>query len=118
MWISGALLSLPAIVVLLVVLARVGRSTSLALVVFGILIAPSVFLLIRGSVRAVREELYVDAARVSGLSDIRIMLRHILPVVITPTIIQAALLAGAGIGIEAGIAFLGLGSSDKPVGGA
>ncbi|MEV4951221.1 dipeptide/oligopeptide/nickel ABC transporter permease/ATP-binding protein [Paenarthrobacter nitroguajacolicus] len=113
MWISGALLSLPAIVVLLVVLARVGRSTSLALVVFGILIAPSVFLLIRGSVRAVREELYVDAARVSGLSDIRIMLRHILPVVITPTIIQAALLAGAGIGIEAGIAFLGLGSSDK-----
>jgi peptide/nickel transport system permease protein len=113
MWISGALLSLPAIVVLLVVLARVGRSTSLALVVFGILIAPSVFLLIRGSVRAVREELYVDAARVSGLSDIRIMVRHILPVVITPTIIQAALLAGAGIGIEAGIAFLGLGSSDK-----
>ena len=113
MWISGALLSLPAIVVLLVVLARVGRSTSLALVVFGILIAPSVFLLIRGSVRAVREELYVDAARVSGLSDIRIMIRHILPVVITPTIIQAALLAGAGIGIEAGIAFLGLGSSDK-----
>lgn len=113
MWISGALLSLPAIVVLLVVLARVGRSTSLALVVFGILIAPSVFFLIRGSVRAVREELYVDAARVSGLSDIRIMVRHILPVVITPTIIQAALLAGAGIGIEAGIAFLGLGSSDK-----
>jgi peptide/nickel transport system permease protein len=113
MWISGALLSLPAIVVLLVVLARVGRSTSLALVVFGILIAPSVFLLIRGSVRAVREELYVDAARVSGLSDMRIMVRHILPVVITPTIIQAALLAGAGIGIEAGIAFLGLGSSDK-----
>lgn len=113
MWISGALLSLPAIVVLLVVLARVGRSTSLALVVFGVLIAPSVFLLIRGSVRAVREELYVDAARVSGLSDVRIMVRHILPVVITPTIIQAALLAGAGIGIEAGIAFLGLGSSDK-----
>lgn len=113
MWISGALLSLPAIVVLLVVLARVGRSTALALVVFGILIAPSVFLLIRGSVRAVREELYVDAARVSGLSDGRIMARHILPVVITPTIIQAALLAGAGIGIEAGIAFLGIGSSDK-----
>lgn len=113
MWISGALLSLPAIVVLLVVLARVGRSTALALVVFGILIAPSVFLLIRGSVRAVREELYVDAARVSGLNDRRIMVRHILPVVITPTIIQAALLAGAGIGIEAGIAFLGLGSSDR-----
>lgn len=113
MWISGALMSLPAIVVLLVVLARVGRSSSLALAVFGVLIAPSVFLLIRGSVRSVREELYVDAAHVSGLSDARIMRRHILPVVIKPTIIQAALLASAGIGIEAGIAFLGLGSSDR-----
>ena len=113
MWISGMLLSLPAIVILLVVLARVGRSTSLALAVFGVLIAPAIFLLVRGSVRAVREELYVDAAKVSGLRDTRIMRRHILPVVITPTIIQAALLASAGIGIEAGIAFLGLGSADK-----
>jgi peptide/nickel transport system permease protein len=113
MWISGVLLSLPAIVLLLVILARVGRSTALALAVFGVLIAPSVFLLVRGSVRAVREELYVDAAKVSGLRDTRIMRRHILPVVITPTIIQAALLASAGIGIEAGIAFLGLGSADK-----
>ncbi len=41
------------------------------------------------------------------------MRRHILPVVIKPTIIYAALLAGAGIGIEAGIAFLGLGSADQ-----
>jgi peptide/nickel transport system permease protein len=106
-------MSLPAIVVLLVILARVGRSSALALAVFGVLIAPSVFLLIRGSVRAVREELYVDAAKVSGLGDTRIMRRHILPVVIKPTIIQAALLAGAGIGIEAGIAFLGLGSTDR-----
>ncbi|PPG27680.1 dipeptide/oligopeptide/nickel ABC transporter permease/ATP-binding protein [Pseudoclavibacter sp. RFBB5] len=112
-WISGALMSLPAIVVLLVVLARVGRSSELALAVFGVLIAPSVFLLIRSSVRAVREELYVDAAKVSGLGDTRIMRRHILPVVIKPTIIQAAMLASAGIGIEAGIAFLGLGSSDR-----
>ncbi|WP_082497236.1 dipeptide/oligopeptide/nickel ABC transporter permease/ATP-binding protein [Microbacterium sp. Leaf288] len=112
-WVSSALLSLPAIVVLLVVLARVGRSSALALAVFGVLIAPTVFLLIRSSVRAVREELYVDAAKVSGLTDTRIMRRHILPVVIKPTIIYAALLAGAGIGIEAGIAFLGLGSADR-----
>ena len=112
-WLSGAVLSLPAIVVLLVVLARVGRSSALALAVFGVLISPTVFLLIRSSVRAVREELYVDAAKVSGLTDVRIMRRHILPVVIKPTIIYAALLAGAGIGIEAGIAFLGLGSADQ-----
>ena len=111
-WISNALMSLPAIVVLLVVLARVGRSTPLALAVFGILIAPAAFQLIRGSVRAVREELYIDAARVSGLSNARIMARHVLPVVIAPSIIQGSQFAAAGIGIEAGIAFLGLGTSD------
>ncbi|NQX18063.1 dipeptide/oligopeptide/nickel ABC transporter permease/ATP-binding protein [Rathayibacter sp. VKM Ac-2857] len=112
-WIAGALLSLPAIIVLLVVLARVGRSTFLALAVFGVLIAPAVYQLVRTSVRGVREELYVDAAKVSGLRDSRILRRHILPVVVKPTIVQAALLASAGIGIEAGIAFLGLGSSDR-----
>ena len=104
-WISNALMALPAIVVLLVVLARVGRSTTLAMVVFGLLIAPAAFRLVRSSVIAVREELYVD--------DGRIMRRHILPVVIAPSIIQASQLAGVGIGIEAGIAFLGLGSSDR-----
>ncbi|MGO4235515.1 dipeptide/oligopeptide/nickel ABC transporter permease/ATP-binding protein [Pseudarthrobacter sp. YAF2] len=111
-WISNALMALPAIVVLLVVLARVGRSTPLALAVFGILISPAAFQLVRGSVRAVREELYIDAARVSGLSNIRIMSRHVLPVVVAPSIIQASQVAAAGIGIEAGIAFLGLGTAD------
>jgi peptide/nickel transport system permease protein len=112
-WISNALMSLPAIVVLLVVLARVGRSTFLALAVFGVLIAPAAYALVKASVKGVREELYVDAAKVSGLRDARIMRRHILPVVIAPSIIQAAQLAAAGIGIEAGIAFLGLGSADR-----
>ena len=72
-------MALPAIIVLLVVLALFGRSTALAMAVFGVLIAPGVFRLIRASVIAVREELYVDAARVSGLGDARIMRRHILP---------------------------------------
>lgn len=112
-WIANALISLPAIVVLLVILARVARNTELALAVFGVLIAPAAYFLVRASVKSVREELYIDAAKVSGLRDIRIMARHVLPVVIGPSIIQAALLAGAGIGIEAGLAFLGLGSSDK-----
>ena len=112
-WVSNALMSLPAIVILLVVLARVGRSTPLALAVFGVLIAPAAFQLVRGSVRAVREELYIDAARVSGLGNTRIMGRHVLPVVIAPSIIQASQVAAAGIGIEAGIAFLGLGTSDR-----
>ena len=112
-WVSNLLMSLPAIIVLLVVLAQLGRSTALAMLVFGVLITPGVFRLARSSVIAVREELYVDAARVSGLSDARIMRRHILPVVVAPTVIQVSQLLGIAIVIQAGLEFLGLGSANQ-----
>ncbi|WP_230396614.1 dipeptide/oligopeptide/nickel ABC transporter permease/ATP-binding protein [Streptomyces blattellae] len=110
-WVSNLVMSIPAIILLLVVLATVGQSTYLAMAVFGVLMSPGVFRLVRGSVNAVREELYVDAARVSGLSDTRIVRRHVLPVVQAPVIIQAAQLFGIGILIQAGLEFLGLGST-------
>jgi peptide/nickel transport system permease protein len=112
-WLGSLLMALPAIIVLLVVLAQFGRSTALAMAVFGVLIAPGVFRLIRASVIAVREELYVDAARVSGLGDRRIMRRHILPVVVAPTVIQVSQLLGIAIVIQAGLEFLGLGSANQ-----
>ncbi|WP_432508890.1 dipeptide/oligopeptide/nickel ABC transporter permease/ATP-binding protein [Kineococcus auxinigenes] len=113
-WVANLLMAIPAIILLLVVLAVVGQSTYLAMAVFGVLMAPGVFRLIRSSVSAVREELYVDAARVAGLSDARIVRRHILPVVAAPTIIQAAQMLGLGILIQSGLEFLGLGSANQP----
>ena len=56
-----------------------------------------------------RNELYVDAARVVGLSDLRIVGRHVLWAVRAPVIIHSSFIMAAGIGIEAGISFLGLG---------
>ena len=112
-WVASLIMALPAIIVLLVVLAELGRSTYLAMAVFGLLIGPGVFRLIRASVVSVREELYVDAARVSGLGDARIMRRHILPVVVAPTVIQVSQLLGIAIVIQAGLEFLGLGSANQ-----
>jgi ABC-type dipeptide/oligopeptide/nickel transport system ATPase component len=65
----------------------------------------------------VRNELYVDAARVSGLSDGRIISRHILYVVRAPIIIQAAIIASIAIAIQAGLDFLGLGDTSLPTWG-
>ncbi|MCI2237756.1 dipeptide/oligopeptide/nickel ABC transporter permease/ATP-binding protein [Paenibacillus sp. TRM 82003] len=113
-WVANLLMAVPAIIVLLVVLSVVGQSTYLAMAVFGFLLSPGVYRLIRASVTAVREELYVDAARVSGLSDARIIRRHILPVVAAPSIIQAAQMLGVGIIIQSGLEFLGLGSASQP----
>jgi peptide/nickel transport system permease protein len=112
-WISNLFMALPAIIVVLVVLAQYGRSTALAMAVFGVIIAPAVYRLVRSSVIAVREELFIDAARVSGLGDGRIMRRHVVPVVIAPTIIQVSQLLGIGIVIQAGLEFLGLGSANQ-----
>ena len=63
------------------------------MLIFGVLLAPAYFRLVYTMVTAVRNELYVDAARVSGLSDLRIIGRHILSVVRAPIIIQTAIVA-------------------------
>jgi peptide/nickel transport system permease protein len=117
-WVSNLLMALPGIVVLLVVLTAISDSMNVAMAVFGVLVAPGVYRLIRASVTSVREELYVDAARVAGLSDARIMRRHILPVVQAPTIIQAAGILGLAIIVQAGLQFLGLGSANEVSWGA
>ncbi|MGW1783183.1 dipeptide/oligopeptide/nickel ABC transporter permease/ATP-binding protein [Streptomyces sp. NPDC002143] len=112
-WLANLLMAVPAIIVLLVVMSAVGQNTYVAMAVFGVLMSPGVFRLIRASVISVREELYVDAARVSGLADPRIIRRHILPVVQAPTVIQAAQMLGLGIVIQSGLEFLGLGSATQ-----
>ncbi|MFF5009766.1 dipeptide/oligopeptide/nickel ABC transporter permease/ATP-binding protein [Streptomyces phaeochromogenes] len=117
-WIINVIMAVPAIIVMLVVMAAVSQDLNVAMVVLGVIMAPMVFRLIRASVVSVREELYVDAARVSGLGDPRIMRRHILPVVIAPSVIQATQLFAVAIGIQAGLSFLGLGKSSQASWGA
>ncbi|RKT36080.1 peptide/nickel transport system permease protein [Microbacterium sp. AG1240] len=116
-WTTNLLMALPAILVLLAVRAVVGPSMWLSMAIFGILLSPGFFRLVRNSVGAVRNELYVDAARVSGLSDARIIGRHVLFVVRAPIFIQSAMVAGVAIGIQAGLEFLGLGDISIPTWG-
>jgi len=108
-WIANMLMSLPAMIVLLSVRATLGSSIYMSMLVFGIIIAPGFFRLTRTAVMGVRNELYVDAARVSGLSDTRIIVRHILSVVRAPLIIQIAIVSGIAISLQSGLEFLGLG---------
>jgi peptide/nickel transport system permease protein len=65
--------------------------------------------LVRGQVLAVREREFVEAARAVGASDLRIILRHILPNIIQPVIVQAAIGMAGAILAEATMSFLGLG---------
>ena len=108
-WFANMFMSLPAMIVLLSVRATVGPSLFMSMLIFGLLIAPGFFRLTRTAVMSVRNELYVDAARVSGLSDSRIIGRHILTVVRAPLIIQTAMVSGVAISLQSGLEFLGLG---------
>jgi peptide/nickel transport system permease protein len=108
-FLSDLVMSLPGIVLLIALYARTGPNIPVAMAVFGLLIAPSFYRLVRSIVLSVRNELYVDAARVVGLSDLRIVGRHVLWAVRAPVIIASSGILAAGIGIQAGVAFLGLG---------
>ena len=112
-WVVGILMSLPGLIVLLTIRAAFGPSVWMSMIAFGILISPSYFRLTRTAVQSVRNELYVDAARVSGLSDLSIIVRHIFSVVRAPIIIQTAAIAGVAIAIQSGLEFLGLGDPTR-----
>ncbi|MFF2053475.1 dipeptide/oligopeptide/nickel ABC transporter permease/ATP-binding protein [Leifsonia sp. NPDC058194] len=117
-WLTGLLMALPGIVVLLAARSVLGPSMWLSMAIFGVLMSPAFFRLVYASVTSVRNELYVDAARVSGLGDTRIIAHHILTVVRAPVIIQAAMIAGIAIAIQAGLEFLGLGDMSIPTWGS
>jgi peptide/nickel transport system permease protein len=65
--------------------------------------------LVRGQVLAVREREFVEAARALGASDLRIFLRHILPNIVQPLIVQSAIGMAGAVLAEATLSFLGLG---------
>lgn len=116
-WVTSLIMALPGIIILLAARAVLGPSVWLAMLVFGIILSPAFFRLVYASVTAVRNELYVDAARVSGLGDLSIIGRHILSVVRAPIIIQSAIITGIAIAIQSGLELLGLGDSSVPTWG-
>jgi len=113
-WAANLVIVLPGTIVLVSLFAVIGPNILMSMVVLGVMFAPNFFRVVRNLVIAVKNELYVDAARVSGLSDLRIIARHILYVVRAPIIILSANIAGAAVMVQAGLEFLGLGDPATP----
>jgi peptide/nickel transport system permease protein len=111
-------MAIPAIVLILVVLAAVPHNEDAAMVTFGLLGTPTIMRVVRGATLQVRKDLYIQAARVSGLTHLRIVTRHILPRVTGPVIVQASLFSAYALLFETGIAYLGLtGNPEAPTWG-
>ena len=103
-------MAFPGIVLALAVIAVLGQSLMNIILVIAIVIAPGTSRVIRGAVLAIKENVYIDAARSIGASDLRIVIRHVLPNVFAPVIIIATVWVGNAIVIEAALSFLGLGT--------
>ncbi|WP_431836072.1 ATP-binding cassette domain-containing protein [Cellulomonas sp. Y8] len=113
-WLTALTMALPAVVVLLAARAAVGPSLWWSMALFGVLVSPAYYRVVYGAVRGVRNELYIDAARTSGLSTPRIIGRHVLVAVRAPVILLTAGIVSAGIAMMAGLDFLGLGDPATP----
>ncbi|MEV7608553.1 dipeptide/oligopeptide/nickel ABC transporter permease/ATP-binding protein [Microbacterium sp. NPDC089320] len=117
-WIFSLIMTFPGLLLLILLMPVTGGDYRITMLIYGVLLSPNIYRIVRNLVLGVKEELYVDAARVAGLSTGRILFRHVLVVVRGPIIIAAAFLAGAAISLQAGLAFLGVGSKEIPSFGA
>lgn len=107
---AEVVMSVPSFVTLLVVLALVPGSVGVAMMVAGLLASPQLMRLVRGNVKSLRNELYVRAARTSGLTTMQTAVRHLLPRLAGPIIVQLTVISSAAIMIETGLGYLGFGT--------
>jgi ABC-type dipeptide/oligopeptide/nickel transport system permease subunit len=107
---TDLVLILPTLAVLLVAAALFGQGSPLRIaVILSLLFWVSLARIVRGVFLSLREMEYVQAARASGASDLRIMFRHMLPNTIGPIIVNLTLVLASAILVEATLAFLGFG---------
>jgi len=102
-------IAFPQLLFLLVIVRVLEPSMRNVILAIAILIIPSVARIVRSAALVERSNLYVEAARSTGASDLRILLRHIVPNVAPIAIVVATTLLGTAILAEASLSFLGLG---------
>jgi peptide/nickel transport system permease protein len=107
--VTDTLLAFPGFLLALSLVAVLGVGLKNTVISVGISMVPIYIRLVRGSTLQVREQVYVEAARAIGTRKGTILLRHILPNVMIPIIVQTSLGMGTAILFAAGLGFLGIG---------
>ena len=106
---TDAMLAVPFLILAIALAAFLGPSLGNAMIAIGITATPIFVRLSRGQVMAARAEDWVEAARSVGNPPARILMRHILPNILPPVMVQATLAIASAIIAEASLSFLGLG---------
>jgi peptide/nickel transport system permease protein len=116
-WVDGlimrcmdVLFAFPAILLAIGIMAVLGTGIVNAMIAIGIVYAPSFARLARASVLSLKEMEFVQAARVLGIGEMGILVRHVVPNVLAPMIVQTSFSLSTAILTEASLSFLGLGT--------
>lgn len=108
-YLTNAFLALPGILIAIAFVAFLGPGLGNLIVALSVSGWVGYARLVRAQVMAVKEREFVEAARALGATDLRIMVRHILPNILQPLIVQAAIGMAGAVLAEATLSFLGLG---------
>src|SRR6516225_5953083 len=109
MRVIDAMLAIPFLILAIALAAFLGPNLINAMIAIGVVQTPIFTRLTRAQALAVKHEDYIEAARAVGNPHHRIMMRHILPNVLAPILVQATLAVAAAILAEAALSYLGLG---------
>ncbi|NLK18356.1 MAG: ABC transporter permease [Synergistaceae bacterium] len=103
------LLSIPSILLAIAIAASLGPGLFNLMIAVGISSTPNYARIVRGSVLSIRSQEFVEAAKAVGSSDLRIIMKHIIPNCLAPIIVQSTLGVAIAILTAAGLSFIGLG---------
>ncbi len=109
MRIMDMMLSIPSILLAITFMAALGKGIDKAIIAIGLVSIPEYARIVRGSILSIKENDYVQAAKVIGNKDGRIIFRHILPNVLSSIIVRATLGISTAVLDTAALGFLGLG---------
>ncbi|MCB2226093.1 MAG: ABC transporter permease [Desulfarculaceae bacterium] len=105
-----ALMSFPAILLAIAILAALGPNLYNVIIALGVVYVPRFARIVRSSVLSLKEKEFVEASRAMGNGDVYIIFRHILPNCTAPLIVQATASLAYAILAESSLGFLGLGA--------
>ena len=109
MRICDGLIAIPGILLAIALIAGLGASSWNVVIALTVVYTPSVARTVRASAMVIREQPYVEAAKVQGFGTLRILWKLILPGVVSPLIVQASFIFAQAIISEASLSFLGAG---------
>lgn len=109
MRITDIFLAFPPLLLAIAIASALGASFTNTMIAIAITWWPWYARLVRAQTLSLREEYFIEAARSIGVSDISIIMRHILPNVMTPVLVQATMDVGSAILTAAALSFIGLG---------